>query len=602
MKRFAIAAVAFVSLLTASAQVEKQVEVSKEFVPQVNTLPTKMSITPNMVDTVTLRPEIDYTITPRSFASTLGTHRFRPATLTYWEYRRQFPFYLKLGVGYPLNTSGDFYATTHRADVGFLTGYVNHRGEYGKIKYQSYNPATGEHDAKAKDNPSIQMTNRVGVYGGKYCGRYTLLGEAYYNAEMYDRYPLRNRVSENEAENFVFDKREVDFEDVNLALRFGDAFTDLSHLNFTLYGSFAFFNDKSHKMIDISRYHSCHQIDVTAGGAIARRITPRSEFRFDVDYEGHFGLKHLRGSKNSILSAALIYERKTGGMFDFGVGVRFTYDHNKADVVKRDRYHPFPYLRLALNINERGLFVPYIEVDGELRSNDYRSLLAQNHYASALTLPADVTPLVPFGFNGSTALPNTAIYNVRLGVSGHTSNNKFAYRLWANMSFHLNSLYWYNVNQLFFNAEVANREIWSLCAAIDYKPISQLLITAQLKGSLYGNHANVNDALPPVEALVKVRYTHKRFAVGARAELIGTTTWSCFRYEQLFDAANTAAAVRYNMKTPAAVDLGLFAEVRASNTCTVFVEGNNLANMDIYRMAYYREQGASFTAGVKLQF
>ena len=602
MKRFAIFAVALVAVFAASAQVEKQVEVSKDYVPQINTSPSKMAVTPNMVDTVTLRPEIDYSITPRSFASTLGTHRFRPATLTYWEYRRQQPFYLKLGVGYPLNTTGDFYATTHRADVGFLTGYVNHRGEFGKIKYQNYDPVTGAHDAKAKDNPSMQMTNRVGVYGGKYCGRYTLLGEAYYNAEMYNRYPLREVVSDVEGEGFTFDKREVDFEDINLALRFGDAFSDMSRLNFTLYGSFSFFNDKSHKMVDISRYHSCHQIDVTAGGALARRITTRSEFRLDVDYEGHFGMKHLKPSQNSILSGAFTYDYKSGGMFDLGVGVRFAYDHNKADLVKQNRYHPFPYLRLALNINERDSFVPYIEVDGELRNNDYRSIISQNHYASVLALPGEVAPIVPFGFNGITALPNTAIYNVRLGISGHTPNNKFAYRLWANMSFHLNSLYWYNVNQLFFNAEVADREIWSLCASIDYKPISQLLITAQIKGSLYGNHAKVNDAMPPVEGLVKVRYTHKRFAVGARAELIGTTSWSCFRYEQLFDAASEAQPIFYVMKAPAAVDLGLFFEARVTNGCTIFVEGNNLANMDIYRLAYYREQGASFTAGVKMQF
>ena len=91
--------------LSASAQVTKQVEVTKDYAPEIGTA-HKMDIAPNMVDTITLRPEIDYTITPRSFASALGTHRFKPATVTYWEYNRNYPFYLKLGAGYP-NTVGD---------------------------------------------------------------------------------------------------------------------------------------------------------------------------------------------------------------------------------------------------------------------------------------------------------------------------------------------------------------------------------------------------------------------------------------------------------------------------------------------------------------
>ena len=48
-----------------SAQVAKQVEVTKDYIPQVAKA-EKKSIEPNMVDTVTIRPDIDYTITPLS--------------------------------------------------------------------------------------------------------------------------------------------------------------------------------------------------------------------------------------------------------------------------------------------------------------------------------------------------------------------------------------------------------------------------------------------------------------------------------------------------------------------------------------------------------
>ena len=135
MKRYITILIALcVVSLSASAQVAKQVEVTKDYAPEIGEA-RKMDIAPNMVDTITIRPEIDYSVTPRSFASALGTHRFNPATVTYWEYQRKYPFYLKLGAGYPLNTEGDFYATTHRADVGYLTGYINHYAQYQKLRY-----------------------------------------------------------------------------------------------------------------------------------------------------------------------------------------------------------------------------------------------------------------------------------------------------------------------------------------------------------------------------------------------------------------------------------------------------------------------------------
>ena len=82
MKRYIVTLlVAIAAPLALSAQVTKQVEVTKNFAPEIGTA-KKMEVAPNMVDTITLRPEIDYTITPRSFASALGTHRFQPAKVT----------------------------------------------------------------------------------------------------------------------------------------------------------------------------------------------------------------------------------------------------------------------------------------------------------------------------------------------------------------------------------------------------------------------------------------------------------------------------------------------------------------------------------------
>lgn len=581
MKRYLIILIVLcgVAIESASAQVAKQVEVTKAYAPEIGTA-RKMDVAPNMVDTITLRPEIDYTITPRSFASALGTHRFQPASVTYWEYRHHYPFYLKAGIGYPLNTVADFYATAHRPDVGYITGYVNHYGQYADLKYHNAMLDGGHY----KDNNAMKLANKAGVTGGKYFGRYTLAGDIFYRMDQYHRFPLHSD----------YDRREVDFEDVNVALSFGDSFADYSHLNFKLYAGADFFNDKSQNFMVGEKYQ---QMNVTAGCSIAREITKRSAMMFNFDYQGYYGMSSLKSYKNSVLAASLFYHHRSGGLIDLKVGAKVLYDHNPADVKKQNRWHAFPYLTLSLNVTDKGSFVPYVEVDGELQNNSYYSLVRKNPYVSMLR--GDNVAL-----QSGKALANTELYNVRFGVSGHSASSKFAYRFYANMSFMNNAIYWYNVNQIFFGVEQARRNIWSLCAAVDYKPISQLLLTAEVKGSLYTNFTDrlVADALPPVEALLSVRYTHKKFTVGAKANLYGTTKWTSSYSEQLFDPTSTAVPKTYIVTVPAVVDLGLYVDWQVGRGCTIYAEGNNLLNMPMYHWVFYREMGASFTAGVKVQF
>ena len=592
MKRYiTLIAVLCAVSFSASAQVSKQVEVTKEYAPEI-VKARKMDVAPNMVDTITLRPEIDYTITPRSFASTLGTHRFNAATATYWEYQRRYPFYLKLGAGYPLTTVGDLYATAHRADVGYITGYANHYGLYSKLRYV-------EGDASYNDNRSMQMNNKFGVIGGKYFGRYTLAGDLSYTMDVYHRYPLHNRYSESGEPEMVFKNRRIDYQDVKLGVSFGDTFADYRHLNFKIYAAADCFFDESSRFIEADRYH---QMNVVAGLALAREVTKKSAISLNVDYEGYYGLKSLKNYKNSIVGATLMYRYRSGGLVDLNVGAKLCYDNNPADEVKSNRWHAFPVVNVSLNIGDSGVAVPYVEADGSLQNNSYASLARRNPYVAILGAPNTL-------LRSDKAVANTDLYNVRFGVSGHTADSKFAYRVYANMSFMLNAVYWYNVNQLFFDAISARRNVWSLCGAIDYRPISQLLITAQVKGSLYDNFAMLGDvqlggAMPDYEAMLRVRYNHKKFTLGLSAEICGKTQWTTVFDERLFVEGSTAEAKIGRFTAPTALDLSLYADYKVNKTWTVFLQGNNLVGdvMPTYNWAFYREVGAGFLVGLKVQF
>lgn len=101
MKRLLmIAALAAAVPQLVAAQVEKQVEVTKAYVPRVESA-SKLAVVPDMTDTTHMRPEIDYTVTPLVMRTSLTTRPIRPATVTYWEFNRPLPFYLRSGRATP---------------------------------------------------------------------------------------------------------------------------------------------------------------------------------------------------------------------------------------------------------------------------------------------------------------------------------------------------------------------------------------------------------------------------------------------------------------------------------------------------------------------
>ena len=223
MKRSAILSLMFIAGMLAvpgvlNAQVEKRVEVSKAYVPSVEHA-TKLAVRPNMVDTAAIQPEIDYSITPLTLETQLATRPIRPATITYWEFDRPLPFYLKAGAGYPLNSALDLYVSTQNPDIGYALGYINHDGRYGRIPYTP----DGDHSA-------LWMDNRVGVAAGKYIGRHVLEGEVSYRNRIIDRYGL---FPDPDFPTFDNGNRRV-IGDLQGKIRIGDDFNDLSRTNFNV--------------------------------------------------------------------------------------------------------------------------------------------------------------------------------------------------------------------------------------------------------------------------------------------------------------------------------------------------------------------------------
>lgn len=586
MKKLIIALMAL-SLLPAiaDAQVEKQVEMTKEYAPTVERA-SKLAVMPDMTDTVQMRPDIDYVITPLSLETSLATRPIAPAKVTYWEFNRPLPFYVKAGVGYPLNSVFDFYASTQNPSTGYVVGYLNHKGRFGDIK----------NNFGAKHN-SVEMHNAGGAAAGKYIGRHILEGGASYSHNLFHRYGTRNwPATEEGAQGW---RPVAAYGDLDFHVRFGDEFRDLSRTNFdvSFRGNMFFDNSEWGGYKDKARENT---LDVSAKVA---RLFGRYGFSLNAGYE--------RVSGNS--SIDVISRTETGELNPhkfvlqtLRVGGRFIADGNFLKLVAGvDFYHEdvkggetgnflIPYARADFNFGTKALR-PFAEVDGGVYNNGYRSLMHQN----------------PYVVNAVALEKSSVNYNARFGLTGAFAKNRIDYRVYAGFSVHDDHLFWLLNRDGVFTPILSRQTVTSFNAEMAYRPIEQLRFDLGVHGYIYNDESclygerrvSFNNGEPDFRGDIGMRYEGKKISFGVKALFESERKWS--KEIMAENAAQTPEAPQWVLvgeKCGAYVDLQVDFEWQLKGRFAIFAEGRNLINRRIYRLPYFPEYGANFTAGVKFAF
>ena len=556
----------------ASAQsagsMNKQVEVTKMYVPDIAPA-QKLAIEPDMTDTVKMRPDIDYTITPLSWQTNLSTQKFKPATLTYWDFNRPHNFYLKAGVGYPFLSEGDLYASTQNPDTGFLTFYVNHKGEYDNIE----NFFGEKYDSRS-------MNNRIGMNLGWYAGKRILEGDFSYEMDDRTRYAGSKRLygdnAGERAKNFataVGDKVSTGL--LSGMIRFGDDFADLSRVNFNIVLRGSLFSDNS-TVRDMGSFETTGnnfgEYTYGASAAIARRFG-RNTLRIEADFDSYDGTKDYNKYGDNIVRAGLRYGRD-GGKVEYILGADYYYDY----LTNIEESHSVtPYLRLRFNVGRKGHFVPFIEADGEVRNNSWLSLSRMN----------------PYVMPGLT-VKNTLEYNVRAGFAGNLGGDKFAYRIFIGASFAGNDLLWYVQDYMWFGVETARRNTLYFDAELTYRPVSSLTITAGARGRAFSTDSELDNAIPAFEGRAGIEYKHRSWTFGAAAELNGVSYWT--------NKIGSNPVSWRTFKKSFTTDLKAYVEWNYRSDIGFYLEGRNLLNEALYPIAYYRNYGVGGVFGVKVQF
>ena len=529
-----------------SAQVAKQVEVTKDYTPTISSA-QKLSIAPDMTDTVKMRPDIDYSITPRSYETSLMTQNFKPATITYWDFKRSRPFYARAAFGAPLTSEADAYVSTFNKDRGYAMAYVNHWGDYRK------RPMLGTDELRSDGR--TEMSNRIGGRAGLFVGPRLLEVDLYGDEQLRHRYPTT-------AERIHFGK-------ANAKLRFGDDFTDMSRWNFNIELSGGMFaNGREENKFNESNFMG----KVAVGKMVGKHV-----LRIHAAYSGIYGSQLLDKYKNNSLMAGARYGI-SGNRFEFLIGA--DYYHDKVSNATQSPHKIYPYLRMTWKNTSEG-FVPFVEVDGSLVRHDFGALLYENPYLSAISTTGE----------DLSKIPNESVYNGRVGFCGSLGKSVFSYSLSAELSLADEHLYWYSSGADYYFAAAYQHSL-HIDGEMKLRPINWFEAEAKVGVFAWENYDSYYSNRPNFEFGFDMRYIGRKVTAGVNLGYKSSIKWLTMVDDAKMDYT----------KTSGTFTLGIDAEWRINEHWAVYVEGRNLTGSRLYEWLHYYTDSAQGLAGVKFTF
>ncbi|MFI3289623.1 MAG: hypothetical protein SNH55_07350 [Rikenellaceae bacterium] len=545
-------ALAALSLQTVSAEVlDKEVTVTRAYTPTVGEA-TKLTLTPDTSDNTYIKPDIDYSITPISIGTTFNNDLYSPTQMSFGKYDPYDPFYVKLGVGLPLNSVVDLYASSVDASNGYIMGYVNQDGRFAKIE-NDYGEKSG----------SSQNHMRVGVAGGLYRGNKTLDGALNYNYDRWSRY----------ATSTLYDTNPL-YQDIEFRGRYGDNFLNLERFNFAIEADAKYFWSRS----------DVNSMTLGASGSFGYRI-------LNGDVVFSLGYNNISGSddyNNDTFMAALSYGYSNDKLA-LGLGFRFYSDNvdlgedKTVDGLDKITNYFLPVVNLDYKVNDDKVTL-YFAADGEFRYNDFATLSGINPYLS----PELIVP--------KSSLES----DIDLGLKGRAAGDKFGYNIHVGFTYIKNNLYWayYQMTDTdstenMFLASYSDQHNINVNVDLEYKPLSDLLLQFGISHANYTNDRDQQyaDGVANTKLRFAGEYNLSKLSFGLNAQLLSSRECG-----QIIDANYSTVEI------PTTFDMGASVDYRYKDNFVIFADVNNIFNSDIYNWVYYREYGINFVAGVKIKF
>jgi hypothetical protein len=532
-----------------------------------------------MVDTVRLRPEVRYSITPTAWQTVFETPKYAPAQLSVATFTKNRPLYVRAGLGYPLQSTADLYYNPYMGDRSTFGLWLNHRGSYSRI----------ENDLGLKPR-STEMLNEAGLYGSKLLGRRRLEGSLSYDNRYYNNYGViltREELGTPHTDGPVtYDLWESDVElgYIKGHLVYGDTFTYLSRLNFAAgidLGTAFWWSMLD--QIDVDGWfkmgkmygHQGFEVNVSERGVINRT------WGLDGGDSSDWGSVAVSLNPNYVLSLA---------DFDLQAGFDISYIDSAQDV--SSHWVLSPRLSATFDMAD-GAFVPFVTFSSELLDGSQHALLRLN----------------PFVVGGGE--PTGWRRDAKVGFSG-ILGDIFSYRLWGGVAQLNNYVFFvarqtisqredggsidYDFVSLYFNAYTDNGTLYTAGTELGLNNLGGFSATLHANAYKYKlEEFAFAPGMPSWDAGLHLAYERRRFAVRGGVDILGKR-----KFLDINTISGTLTEHVTTVGTTANISLGV--EYNLSEDFGLFVEGRNLANQKLYPYSHYAGLGANLMLGIKATF
>lgn len=555
MKRVHVALLiiaSFVLCATPAAMAQGgNVEIVTTYTPEIASA-TKL-LAPTFVDDDSkFETNIDYNVKPTSWQIDLEAHNFKPARASYWDYSAYKQFFAKAAVAYPLGSEARLHYTIQTPKYGYFGVGVDHLGDFA--------PRVSASGVERNIGESFNMQNRVLLSGGIFAGSRMFEAALSYDNDIFNGYAMDTP------------ERRM-FHDSKLALRFGDDFVDIEHLNFAVEVDGGVW---AHKLPQFDKM----QNEISAGAkALFARDFSGNEITAELSYEMWKASQDLNyGDMRFGLSGG--YARSFG-FFSVEAGLGYLYD--KVNMRDKASHFVLPRAKVMFDL-EKASFVPYVEINSSVQQNDISSLYAQNPYIDYSSMSAKLSRMV-----------NSCNYNIALGFTGTVFSSRLSYQLYAGTSFMRDAMFWYVTAPGKFGVEADNNTRIFMGVGAKYLPVAGLEFDLDFYYHFDKNKSQYMLAESAMRGNIHAKYTLRDWQFYINGDLLGKRSWSVL--------PQLAGELMTTFTTPTTFNLGAGVSYRVSRIVEVFAQGQNLLNSKhIYDYAYYYKPGIGFKAGVKIDF
>ena len=530
---------------------EGSVEIVTTYVPEIASA-TKLLAPTAIDDEPTLEPEINYNVKPTSWQIALEAHDFKPARASYWDYTGYKQLFAKAAVAYPFGSEARLRYTIQTPKYGYFGVGVDHLGDFAsRLSATGVVRSVGE---------SFNMQNRVLLGGGIFAGSRMFEASLLYDNDIFNGYAMESP------------ERRM-FHDAKLALRYGDDFVDLQHLNFAVELNGGLW---SHKFPQFANA----QIEYNAGAKVKlARDFSGNEIGVELDFDMWRASRELNyGDTRFGVEAG--YARSFG-FFSVEAGLGYIYD--KVNMRDQASHFVLPRAKFMFDL-EKASFVPYVDINTSVAQNGISKLYSVNPYIDYTAMATELS-----------AMANSCNYNLALGFTGTVLASRLSYHVYAGVSFMRDAMFWYVTEPGKFGVEADNNNRIFMGVGAKYLPIAGLELDIDFYYHFDNNKSQYELAESAMRGNASVKYTLRDWQFFVRCQLLGNRSWSVL--------PSTAGEQLTKFTMPTTFDLGAGVSYRVSRIVEVYAEGQNLLNSKhIYDYAYYYRPGIGVKAGVKIDF